>query len=447
MKRLLASAVVTLALTIGISSAPFATVVTAATTTATTRVCSTATSYSIRSTASGSGTLVKTVGMNVALTVAGTTTSGGAWGPSSCAVPTSGSTWYQVFAVGSTAVSGYIYAGAVQLSVPTPVTATFTRPAAGTTVSQPSATGNVTWTETGIVTSRAITEFYGPAVAGTCNSVTWTAVWTSTTATSPFAISGFTLGRCYRYTIVLNGNPAKSASSGNLLITSATYTKNLYDGALVRYQDPDYTACTATSTMMMLNFTATKGTKGIGFRWGTTISYIVQESILAWDRAHDTLVSTGRGSDPNGWRNALNFYGWNNYTNSATMTYKVFAYSSYDAAVKAAVTAMAKYNKPVGLLAWAGGHAQVLNGYQISGLNPATSSNFTVQYVYITDPLQKDALRNAQISNTNFKAGSLTYRFRAYAYTDSPYDDPYTAGTVAAYQAWYGKWVIAAPVR
>ena len=421
-----------------------------------TRTCSTATSYSIRSTASASGTLVKTVGMNVTLTVAGTTTSGGAWGPSSCAVPTSGSTWYQVFAVGSTAVSGYIYSGAVQLSapVPTPVTATFTRPAAGTlhapggtTVSQPSATGNITWTETGIVTSRAITEFYGTAVAGTCNGVTWTAVWTSTTAASPFAISGFSLGRCYRFTIVLNGNPAKSASSGNLLITSATYARNLYGGTLVRYQDPDYTACTATSTMMMLNFTATKGTKGTGFRWGTTISYTAQESILAWGRAHDTLVSTGRGSDPNGWRNALNFYGWNDYTNSATMTYKVFAYSSYDAAVKAAVTAMAKYNKPVGLLAWAGGHAQVLNGYQISGLNPATSSNFTVQYVYITDPLQKDALRNAQISNANFKAGSLTYRFRAYAYTDSPYDDPYTAGTVAAYQAWYGKWVIAAPVR
>jgi len=83
-----------------------------------TRTCSTATSYSIRSTASASGTLVKTVGMNVTLTVAGTTTSGGAWGPSSCAVPTSGSTWYQVFAVGSTAVSGYIYAGAVRVSAP-----------------------------------------------------------------------------------------------------------------------------------------------------------------------------------------------------------------------------------------------------------------------------------------------------------------------------------------
>ena len=416
-----------------------------------TRTCSPATSYNIRSTASASGTLIKTVGMNVTLTIASSTISGGAWGPFSCSAPTSGSSWYQVFAVGSTAVSGYIYSGAVQVrapvSTPTPVTATFTRPAAGTTVSQASATGNVTWTETGIVTSRVITEFYGTAVAGACNGVTWTATWTSTTATSPSATSGFTLGRCFRYTIVLNGNPATSASSGNLLNTSATYARNLYDGTLVRYQDPDYTACTSTSTMLMLNFTATKGTKGTGFRWGTTISYTLQENILTWERAHDTLTSTGPGSDPNGWRNALNFYGWNDYTNSATMTYQVFDYSSYDAAVKAAVTAMARYNKPVGILTWAGGHAEVLNGYQVSGLNPASSSDFTVQYVYITDPLQKDALRNAQISNANFKSGSLTYRFRPYAYTDSPYDDPYTAGTVASYKAWYGKWVIVAPVR
>ena len=30
---------------------------------------------------------------------------------------------------------------------------------------------------------------------------------------------------------------------------------------------------------------------------------------------------------------------------------------------------------------------------------------------------------------------------------DSPYDDPYTAGTLASYKEWYGKWTIIAPVR
>ena len=56
-------------------------------------------------------------------------------------------------------------------------------------------------------------------------------------------------------------------------------------------------------------------------------------------------------------------------------------------------------------------------------------------------------LRNAKISNANFKGGPPTYRFRAYTWTDGPYDDPYTAGTLASCKEWYGKWTIVAPVR
>lgn len=81
-------------------------------------------------------------------------------------------------------------------------------------------------------------------------------------------------------------------------------------------------------------------------------------------------------------------------TRSTATTYNDFAYTSYDAAIKAAIISMAKYNKPVGVLAWAGGHAQIINGYQVSGLDPATSSSFAVQYVYITDPLKSDAAQH-----------------------------------------------------
>ena len=56
-------------------------------------------------------------------------------------------------------------------------------------------------------------------------------------------------------------------------------------------------------------------------------------------------------------------------------------------------------------------------------------------------------LCNAKISNADFQGGSLTYRFRAYARTDSPYDDRYTAVTRASYKEWYGQWTIVAPVR
>src|SRR4029453_16297236 len=46
-----------------------------------------------------------------------------------------------------------------------------------------------------------------------------------------------------------------------------TYRLNLYRGAGYITQDPYYTACTAASAMMMLNYVALSGTGGQGFRW------------------------------------------------------------------------------------------------------------------------------------------------------------------------------------
>ena len=168
---------------------------------------------------------------------------------------------------------------------------------------------------------------------------------------------------------------------------------------------------------------------------------------MKWARAHDTLEPGSGGTDPNGWRNALNQYGWGDYQDPDTMTYQVQTFTSYTAAVKGAVRALAKYHRPVGILGWAGGHAQVLNGYSVYGQNPATSSSFTVRYVYLTDPLRRDALRNARITFTNFVTGPLKYRLRKYRQTDSPKDDPYTPGVVSADNLWYGRYVIVAPVR
>lgn len=225
------------------------------------------------------------------------------------------------------------------------------------------------------------------------------------------------------------------------------YYKNLYNSNAVRYQNPDLTACVAATTEMMLNFIAYSRTKGSGFDWQPTTSYNTQEAIRTWERAHDTLSKSGHGTDGNGWRNGLNKYGWNNYAHPSEMVYNDESFNSYDAAVKAAIEAIAKYDKPVGILGWAGTHAQIMTGYETTGEDPAISTDFTVGYIYLTDPLAKDGLRNARISYTSFKEGSLTYRFRAYGEKDSPYDDPYTLGKVAAYKEWYKKFVIIAPVK
>ncbi len=329
---------------------------------------------------------------------------------------------------------------------PTPAaSATFTYPVSGKTTTQHVGSHAITWTEQGTVTARSITELYATAVSGTCSGVTWRVAWTRPDTRSPFSISSFGLNYCYQYELALNGT--KVAVSGALLVSAATFSENFYDGAGVRYQDPDYTACVPTSTLMMLNFVATKGSRGTGFRWTATTAYSAEESMLQWERTHMTQLTSHLGVDANGWRNGLNYYGWGAYTSEAGMTYRVFAYSSYDAALKAIVQAVATYNKPVGFLGWAGGHAQIVNGYRVTGLDPATSSAFTVTTIYLTDPLASDGMRNYAISAQNFGSGSTKYRFRPYTYTDSPYDDPYSPGTAAAYRAWYGKWVIVAPVR
>lgn len=225
-----------------------------------------------------------------------------------------------------------------------------------------------------------------------------------------------------------------------------TYRANLYSGP-VRYQNPDMTACVGASTLIMLNQVAARGARGDDFEWVPSAALVKQRSIMRWARAHDTLEPGPGGTDPNGWRNALNRYGWGDYEDPTRMTYQVFSYSSYGAAVKSAIMALARYRRPVGLLGWAGGHAQVLHGYSVIGQNPRTSSDFRVEYVYLTDPLKRDALRNARISYSKLLRGPLKYRLRKYRQKDSPLDDPYTPGFLVADKGWYGRYVIVAPVR
>jgi hypothetical protein len=230
---------------------------------------------------------------------------------------------------------------------------------------------------------------------------------------------------------------------------------NLYDPAAFLYQDPNMYACTSASAMTMLNMVAIKGTGGTGFKWTVSRSGATRDAMLQWERKNDTLAG-GNGSDPHGWRNALNLYGWGSTTLWAgSRVYDDRAYASFDKAVKAAVRAIARYRKPVGILAWAGQHAQIFTGYYgLSGDPFAKDSNgnftnaFTVAGFYVSDPLKSRGLINGRISYSYLKSGAdLKTRFRAYLETDSPYDDRYTAGTNASVNEWYKRWVIVAPVR
>lgn len=221
------------------------------------------------------------------------------------------------------------------------------------------------------------------------------------------------------------------------------YSYDLYSSSWVRYQDPDYTACVASSGEMMLNFIAAAKTGGPGFIWNATTSYATQETLLAFMRAHMSQVVSHPGSDSHGWKNALNYYGWGSL-NAGVYIDK--AYSSYLAAAKAAIVALAMYHKPVGIIGWAGGHAQLMNGYKVYGDDPSTGSmNFTVSGVYITDPLRSDGYRNAYVSSSTWQTGDSHIRFAWYTYTDDPGRDPVdrTIGNAE----WFHHWVIVVPLK
>jgi hypothetical protein len=246
---------------------------------------------------------------------------------------------------------------------------------------------------------------------------------------------------------------------------SATWTRNLFVGRAFVYQDPYYTACTAASAMTMLNTIAIRGSGGAGFGWTpytvknntqNRADYRDMTSILAFERAHDTLRALSRGSDAHGWRNALNFYGWgaSAMSDPARMVYADRAYGTFDLAVKAAVRAIARWRMPVGVLGWAGGHAQVITGYVVTGADPSVSDAFQVQALYLSDPLKSDGFLNVRVTLASLRSGNLHYRFQAYRETDSPYDDSYTAGfarssvsAASGSSEWFRRWVIVAPVR
>jgi hypothetical protein len=237
---------------------------------------------------------------------------------------------------------------------------------------------------------------------------------------------------------------------------------NLFRSAGVVYQDPYYSACTAAAAMMMLNFMAVAGTGGDGFIWTLYRTRHSPDpaqnrdmaSMMVFERRHDTLSTRSGGSDPHGWRNALNDYGWGPQamTDPRRMVYDDLRFSSFDDALKTAVRAIAQFRKPVGMMGWAGHHAQVISGYVVTGEDPATSSNFTVNAVYLSDPLRSDRIVNKLVSREQLRSGSLRLRFQTYRETDSPFDDAFTPGFVRSSvrsmaSEWYRRWVIVAPIR
>ncbi len=248
-------------------------------------------------------------------------------------------------------------------------------------------------------------------------------------------------------------SPLIEAVAGSWPDTPQTWSLNLYREGAVRFQNPDYRACTAAAAMSMLNLIAYStdeelpavGGAGsaarVGLTWQVDTSYGKQEDMLTFERDHMTMVRWADGSDPHGWRNALNWYGWGSL---AAGVYRDASYRTFQDAAWATVVAIARTHKPVGILAWYGSHAQFVTGYKVTGADPRVSDNFTIDAIYLTDPLAGDGIRNKSVSYAMWRSGPGIVRFGEYWQSESPARDPID-GQIGD-REWWGKFVTIEPV-
>jgi hypothetical protein len=231
------------------------------------------------------------------------------------------------------------------------------------------------------------------------------------------------------------------------------WTVNIYDQGLVRNQNPDPLACTAAATESMLNLIARASLDDLppprggtlpttSFVWQVDTSFAQVENILAYERQNMTMWRSSPGTDPHGWRNALNYFGWGSMRAGV---YVDSAYSSFADAARQTVHSLATTGKPVGILGWFGGHAQYVTGYTVQGEDPRVSDDYTILGVYLTDPLQADGILNVYVTYSTWQSGPLYMRFTPYWHDDSPFADPID-GQVGNWE-WRGKWVIIDAIR
>lgn len=153
-----------------------------------------------------------------------------------------------------------------------------------------------------------------------------------------------------------------------------------------------------------------------------------QSRYFDYMRAHDRYrIPVRDGTDPAGWT-----AGFRRYVDSR---YRLVASSSFDSALRSAVTNLRKTNLPVGITVAHGNHAWVLTGFTATA-DPAATTNFTVTSVRVVGPLWGLQSRSYGLDmrpDTKLTPRQLRGFFTPWHYTSVP-------------MAWENRWVSVQPI-
>jgi cell division septation protein DedD len=153
-----------------------------------------------------------------------------------------------------------------------------------------------------------------------------------------------------------------------------------------------------------------------------------QQHYFEYMRAHDRYrIPLKDGVDPAGWTAGLRHY--------VDARYALVASTSFDAALRSAVTNLRKTNLPVGITVSHGNHAWVLTGFTATA-DPAATADFAVTSVRVVGPLyglQSRTYGYDMRPDTKLTPRQLRGFFTPWHYTSVP-------------MAWENRWVSVQPI-
>jgi hypothetical protein len=153
-----------------------------------------------------------------------------------------------------------------------------------------------------------------------------------------------------------------------------------------------------------------------------------QQRYFDYMRAHNRYrIPVKDGVDPAGWAAGLRHY--------VDVRYRLVASTSFDSALRSAVTNLRRTNLPVGITVSHGNHAWILTGFSATA-DPATTTHFAVTSVRVVGPLwglQSRSYGYDMRPNTRLTLAQLRGFFTPWRYD-------------SVHMAWENRWVSIQPV-